>query len=80
MKSHLDPLPEIFYGTWSGEISFSRSGNNGFGYDPIFYLPDYNSTAAEISFELKQKISHRAKAMELLNKYLLSVKEYQNEC
>ena len=51
-----------------GEIILKRQGSNGFGYDPIFFLPEYNKTVAEISPEEKNKISHRAKALlKLLN-------------
>ena len=46
-----------------GEIILERQGNNGFGYDPIFFLPEYNKTVAEITPEEKNKISHRAKAL-----------------
>ena len=46
-----------------GRIGYKESGENGFGYDPIFYLPEYGRTSAEISMEEKNKISHRGKAL-----------------
>ena len=46
-----------------GRIGYKESGENGFGYDPIFYLPEYGCTSAEISMEEKNKISHRGKAL-----------------
>ena len=48
---------------WKGRIGYKESGENGFGYDPIFYLPEYGCTSAELSMEEKNKISHRGKAL-----------------
>ena len=53
-----------------GEIIDTPKGSGGFGYDPYFYLPEYGLTAAELSAEEKNKISHRAKALEALLKQL----------
>lgn len=61
-----DPEPIIASGTWNGEIIDSPRGANGFGYDPFFFLPDLGQTAAELSPALKNKISHRALAMQEL--------------
>lgn len=49
-----------------GEILTSPKGTSGFGYDPIFYVPEYQQTFAEMTPELKRKVSHRAKAFELI--------------
>ena len=46
-----------------GRIGYEEKGENGFGYDPIFYLPEYGCTSAEFSGEEKNKISHRGKAL-----------------
>lgn len=53
-----------------GEIGRVPAGHNGFGYDPLFYLPEYGCTAAELSAEQKNSISHRAKALHTLLKKL----------
>lgn len=49
--------------TMEGRIGYEEKGENGFGYDPIFFLPEYGCTAAELSMEEKNKISHRGKAL-----------------
>jgi len=53
----------IVRGTCEGVIAREPSGSNGFGYDPVFYLPEFNSTMAELSMEEKNKISHRGRAL-----------------
>ncbi|MBQ4370117.1 MAG: hypothetical protein II784_03850, partial [Oscillospiraceae bacterium] len=53
-------------GRISGEISRAPSGEGGFGYDPVFYVPELGKTLAEIPQEEKNKISHRARALEKL--------------
>lgn len=62
--------PKIFEGRIEGLIIPERRGEHGFGYDPIFYLPEYGKTTAEIDPELKNKISHRGRALEALRHYL----------
>ncbi len=57
-------------GYCKGYILDERRGNRGFGYDPLFYVPEYNKTFAEMSVELKNKISHRAYALEKMKKVL----------
>ena len=66
LKSATDPSPIICQGTWEGEITLTPKGNNGFGYDPIFWVPDYKCTAAQLPLKLKNKISHRAQALQKL--------------
>ena len=60
-----DPLPQIFQGIWTGEVLEQARGENGFGYDPLFWLPELNISSAEMSKEEKNKISHRGQAMQL---------------
>lgn len=63
-------------GTMEGRIGYEEKGENGFGYDPIFYLPEYGCTSAELSMEEKNKISHRGKALRGIRE---SVKEAFSE-
>ena len=64
----------LFTGIAKGEITQNKSGNQGFGYDPIFRPENFQETFAEMSSELKNKISHRGKATQLLISYLNSIK------
>ena len=61
-----DPNPVICQATWEGDILETPSGAGGFGYDPLFFVPDLDCTAAQLSSEHKNRISHRGKAMQLL--------------
>ena len=61
-----DPQPLIAEGEWHGEIGFEERGEGGFGYDPMFWLPQFGKMAAELSHEQKAQISHRAKALQIL--------------
>lgn len=61
-----DPAPLICEGTWSGCITASPSGENGFGYDPVFWVPEESCTAAELIPARKNTLSHRARALRLL--------------
>ncbi len=67
-----DPLPIIAQGLWQGEILEAPQGENGFGYDPLFWVPDLQLTAAAMSPEQKNKISHRGLAINSLLKQLTS--------
>lgn len=60
-----DPLPQIFQGIWQGELLEVPRGENGFGYDPLFWLPELGMSSAELSKAEKNKISHRGQAMQL---------------
>lgn len=66
-----DPLPQIFQGIWKGEILEAARGENGFGYDPLFWLPELNVSSAELSKADKNKISHRGQAMQLFKASLV---------
>ena len=57
-----DPRPLVAEGTWRGEFARAPRGTNGFGYDPLFYLKDFDRTAAELSPEHKNRVSHRGVA------------------
>ncbi|MBI3901510.1 MAG: RdgB/HAM1 family non-canonical purine NTP pyrophosphatase [Nitrosomonadales bacterium] len=61
-----DPQPLIAEGEWHGEIGFEECGDGGFGYDPMFWLPQFGKMAAELSHDEKAQISHRAKALQTL--------------
>lgn len=58
--------------TCEGEIGLSRAGQDGFGYDPVFYLPQKNATMAELTLEEKNELSHRGKALKKTVEWLVS--------
>lgn len=61
-------------GTIEGIIGYEQAGENGFGYDPIFFVPEYNMTTAQMSIEQKNEISHRGKALKLMKNKLLTMR------
>ena len=68
-----DPLEgsnNIFHGSWEGQIISKPRGKNGFGYDPLFYIENLESTVAELNQDEKNKLSHRAIAMSKVTNYL----------
>ena len=67
----LDGSKNIFHGSWEGRIIFEPRGKNGFGYDPLFYLDELESTAGELNQAEKNKLSHRASAMRKVTDYLV---------
>ena len=69
MRHADDPTPILCHGTWEGIILTEPRGENGFGYDPLFFVPSHNCASAELDKAEKNRISHRGKAMqELLHK------------
>ena len=70
VRSADDPRPIVAEGVWRGSIAIEPAGENGFGYDPYFFLPDLGMTAAELSAEEKNRHSHRARALGKLLKAL----------
>ncbi|KTC66774.1 deoxyribonucleotide triphosphate pyrophosphatase [Legionella birminghamensis] len=63
LRSPDDPVPLLAYGKIKGRIIHEPKGTKGFGYDPVFYIPEYHCTAAELAPELKNTISHRGQAL-----------------
>ena len=61
-----DPQPIIAEGIWRGQWQPESAGEHGFGYDPHFYLPDHGCTAAQLAPAIKNQISHRAQALQIL--------------
>ena len=69
MRHAEDPTPILCHGTWEGIILREPRGENGFGYDPLFFVPSHNCASAELDKTEKNRISHRGKALaELLEK------------
>ncbi|GLR72917.1 RdgB/HAM1 family non-canonical purine NTP pyrophosphatase [Agaribacter marinus] len=66
MRSADDPTPIICQGEWHGNITQAASGSGGFGYDPVFYVQEHNCTAAELDKSVKNRESHRGKALKQL--------------
>lgn len=66
LRHENDPTPLICQGTWEGLITTAPEGSNGFGYDPVFWVPDRHCTAAQLSSEVKNSISHRGQALKKL--------------
>jgi XTP/dITP diphosphohydrolase len=63
LRHAADPMPIIAEGTWEGSILASPRGSNGFGYDPVFLVPGYGCSAAELPSETKNALSHRGQAL-----------------
>lgn len=62
LRHAADPTPIICQGTWEGRILFAPRGENGFGYDPVFFVPTHHCSAAELPSDVKNQLSHRAQA------------------
>lgn len=70
MQHAEDPTPIICQGEWEGRILPAAAGQGGFGYDPVFYVPERDCSAAELSAEDKRSLSHRGKALAQLRRLL----------
>ena len=66
MRHATDPTPLILQGTWEGRILFEPRGDNGFGYDPVFFVPSHNCSSAELPAAVKNSLSHRGQAVRKL--------------
>jgi len=66
LRHENDPVPVICQGSWEGKILTSPQGENGFGYDPVFFVPEENCSAAELTAAKKNSLSHRGKALQQL--------------
>lgn len=65
-----DPLPIVCEGFWQGRILHAPQGEHGFGYDPLFFVAEQNCSSAELDASTKNKLSHRAQAMQQLSQRL----------
>ena len=65
-----DPFPVIAQGVWEGRILFHPTGDNGFGYDPVFWVPEYHCASAELPAALKNSLSHRGQALRRLTELI----------
>jgi XTP/dITP diphosphohydrolase len=63
-------IVDVVQGSCSGVIALRAKGHNGFGYDPLFYIPRHGKTFGELPADVKSKISHRARALKKLKKIL----------
>ncbi|SON48009.1 XTP/dITP diphosphatase [Vibrio tapetis] len=66
MRHANDPTPIVCHGKWEGRILSKAHGDNGFGYDPVFFVPEDNCASAELEPVRKKQLSHRGKALEQL--------------
>lgn len=66
LRHENDPTPLIFHGIWQGVLTHEMQGDGGFGYDPIFFIPELNCTVAQLTREQKNQYSHRGKALKLM--------------
>jgi XTP/dITP diphosphohydrolase len=66
MRHADDPTPIICQGEWYGQITAEQHGENGFGYDPVFWVEEHSCSSAQLLPEQKNRLSHRGKALKLL--------------
>ena len=74
MRHAEDPSPLIADASWEGTIMHKLSGGNGFGYDPLFFVPTHGTSSAELSADAKNAISHRGKALQQILKLMKDAK------
>ncbi len=65
-----DPTPEIYQGTWEGSILFAPQGDNGFGYDPVFWVPTHQCSSAQLPPDVKNRLSHRGQALAQFKRFI----------
>lgn len=70
MRHATDPTPLVFHGQWEGTILQQPRGNNGFGYDPLFFATEQQQISAELPPEVKNRVSHRGQAVAQLLSFL----------
>jgi XTP/dITP diphosphohydrolase len=84
MKHALDPTPIICQGTWEGSITTQAIGEQGFGYDPLFWVEQYQQTSAQLPRDIKNQLSHRGKALAQLvsqfERILATTNESSTQC
>ena len=73
MRHENDPTPLICHGVWQGSIARKKTGELGFGYDPVFWQADHQMTSAQLPRDLKNQLSHRGQALQKLVPQLLEV-------
>ena len=73
MRHAKDPTPIICEGSWWGEILHEPAGESGFGYDPLFFVPDMNCASAQLERDIKNQISHRGQALKQLIEKLQTI-------
>lgn len=66
LRHAVDPVPLVCHGVWHGSILFAPRGEQGFGYDPLFWVPTHRCSSAQLPQEEKNRISHRGQAMQML--------------
>jgi XTP/dITP diphosphohydrolase len=79
MRNASDPTPIICQGTWEGHILHEPQGTNGFGYDPLFFAFDQGCASAQLPPEIKNQVSHRGKAINLLIESLQDIDKNTGE-
>jgi XTP/dITP diphosphohydrolase len=74
-----DPVPLIAHGLWEGRVLDAPFGTNGFGYDPVFYVPSHGCSAAELAPLVKNRVSHRGQALRQLRRLLDRLPKTDND-